>query len=84
MVDGEKRWVPMEWKKGNPTAKMAFGTNYNWCDERDDIRTTFTPEIDNSGQYVSTFEYFVKGVLGDNWYKVEKVTQAQVDEFRSK
>ena len=84
MVDGEKRWVPMEWKKGNPTAKMAFGTNYNWCDERDDIRTTFTAEIDNSGQYVSTFEYFVKGVLGDNWYKVEKVTQAQVDEFRSK
>ena len=83
-VDGEKRWVPMEWKKGNPTAKMAFGTNYNWCDERDDIRNTFTAEIDNSGQYVSTFEYFVKGVLGDNWYKVEKVTQAQADEFRNK
>lgn len=84
MVDGEKRWVPMEWKKGNPTAKMAFGTNYNWCDERDDIRTTFKAEIDNSGEYVSTFEYFVKGVLGDNWYKVEKVTQAQAEEFKKR
>ena len=84
MVDGTKRWVPIEWKKGNPTAKMAFGQNYNWCDERISIQNTFKAEIDNSGQYVSTFDYFVKGILGDNWYKVEKVTQAQVEEFKNK
>ena len=81
MVDGEKRWVPIEWKKGKPTAKMAFGTNYNWCDERDDIRTTFRAKIGNSDYTVSTFEMFVQGILGVDWYMRKTVTDEEYDRF---
>ena len=85
LVNGEKDWFDIEWKKGDPSARIGVGTDYNWCDERVDIRDNFEADIENTGgRKFSTFQLYVKDILSDNWYKVEKVTQAQVEEFNKR
>lgn len=74
MVSGTKTWVTMEAKKGDPAAKIAVGTDYNWCDERTDIRGNFRAHVrGTSDESTSTFTLYVAGDLGDNWYTVTEV-----------
>ena len=82
LVNGERIWVPIEYKKGAPTAKIAVGTDYNWCDERNDIRETFKAKYLND-EY-STFKMYVKNVLGNGWYNVKELEQSQVELFLSR
>lgn len=77
MVNGTKTWVTMECKKGNPAAKIAVGTDYNWCDERTDIRNQFKPT--NHGNEYSAFKLYVKSILGDGWYNVREISDEQAE-----
>ena len=81
MVSGTKTWVTMEAKKGDPAAKIAVGTDYNWCDERIDIRNQYIADIQNSPDKFSTFKLYVKDILGEGWYNVTEVTQGQVNAY---
>lgn len=81
MVSGTKTWVTMECKKGDPAAKIAVGTDYNWCDERTDIRDLYRASIENTSDDFSTFKLYVKNILGDGWYTVTEVTQGQINEY---
>lgn len=81
MVSGTKTWVTMEAKKGDPAAKMAVGTDYDWCDERTDIRDQYRADIQNSPDKFSTFKLYVKNILGDGWYNVTEVSQSQVNAY---
>lgn len=77
MVNGTKTWVTMECKKGDPAAKIAVGTDYNWCDERTDIRNQFKPT--NHGNEYSAFKLYVKSILGDGWYNVREISDEQAE-----
>lgn len=77
MVNGTKTWVVMEAKKGEPAAKIAVGTDYNWCDERTDIRDQFKPT--NHGNEYSAFKLYVKSILGDGWYNVREISDEQAE-----
>lgn len=77
MVNGTKTWVTMECKKGNPAAKIAVGTDYNWCDERISIIDTFKPT--NHGNEYSAFKLYVKSILGDGWYNVREISDEQAE-----
>ena len=47
-------------KKGEAACKIAVGTDYEWCDEREDINE----------KYNGNFEKYVKGQIADyEWYK---------------
>ena len=74
-----KTWVTMECKKGEPAAKIAVGQDYNWCDERTDIRDKFKSTYAN-GQY-SNFTLYVKGIIGDGWYNNTSINQEQADRY---
>ena len=79
LVNGEKTWVNIEWKKGAPTAKMAVGTDYNWCDERTDIRDNF--RATNRGNEYPTFNMYVQGILEDDWYTKNTVNDGQAEAY---
>ena len=82
MVSGTKKWVTMEAKKGDPAAKIAVGTDYNWCDERTDIRENFKADIINtSNEKFSTFKLYVKDILSEGWYNVTEVSQSDVNRY---
>lgn len=74
-----KTWVTMECKKGEPAAKIAVGQDYNWCDERTDIRDEFVSTYGN-GHY-SNFTLYVKGIIDGKWYKNETITKEQADRY---
>ena len=47
-------------EKGEAACKIAVGTDYEWCDEREDINV----------KYNGNFEKYVKGQIADyEWYK---------------
>ena len=79
MENGTKTWVLMKCDKGEPAAKIAVGTDYNWCDERDDIRDEFVSTYGN-GHY-SNFTLYVKGIIDGKWYKNETITKEQADRY---
>lgn len=82
MVSGTKTWVTMEAKKGDPAAKIAVDTDYNWCDERTDIRENFKADIINtSNEKFSTFKLYVKDILSEGWYNVTEVSQSDVNRY---
>ena len=81
LVGNEKKWVTMECIQGEPAAKIAVGTDYNWCDERTDIRNNFKASTPG-GAEVSTFKMFVKDKLSaTEWYNTKEVTIDDVQEF---
>ena len=45
--------------EGKAASKIAVGTDYEWCDEREDI----------DAKYNGKFKRYVEGNLGNNWYK---------------
>ena len=51
--------VTLTAEKGRTASKIAVGTDYDWCDERQDIDT----------KYNGKFSQYVQGQLGDTWYK---------------
>lgn len=79
LVNGVKDWYDIEWRKGAPSARIGVGTDYNWCDERTDIRDQFKATY--SGNEFSTFRMYVGGILGDNWYNVDTVSQEEVERY---
>lgn len=79
LVNGVKDWYDIEWRKGAPSARIGVGTDYNWCDERTDIRDQFKATY--SGNDFSTFRMYVGGILGDNWYNVDTVSQEEVERY---
>ena len=60
---------------GKPAAKIAVSTKFNWCDEMINITSKFKAHVNgfNDDSTVSTFQLYVKGLLGDDWYTVENV-----------
>jgi len=52
----ERQVIPLKAETGNPTAKIAVNTNFQWCDEREDIKTKY-PNFTNYVQDTSV-----------NWY----------------
>lgn len=48
---------------GDVASKLAVGTDYEWCDERQDIDNKY---ILNDG--TSLFKAYVQGELGNDWY----------------
>ena len=76
LVNGEKRMVDIPWQKGAPSARIGVGTDYNWCDERVNIKDCFrASSASSSGDSYSTFQMYVDGDLkeseGENaWYNV--------------
>lgn len=79
LENGTKTWVTMECKKGEPAAKIAVGKDYDWCDERTDIRDEFVSTYGN-GHY-SNFTLYVKGIIDGKWYKNETITKEQADRY---
>ena len=52
--------VTLTAEKGRAASKIAVGTDYNWCDEREDIDT----------KYSGKFTEYVGGAYSWNtWYK---------------
>jgi hypothetical protein len=51
--------VTLTAEKGRTASKIAVGADYDWCDEREDIDKKFG----------GRFSQYVKGQLGDTWYK---------------
>lgn len=74
-----KTWVTMECKKGEPAAKIAVDTDYNWCDERTDIRDKFTSTY--AGVPYPNFNLYVKGILDDGWYNSNEITYDQKEAY---
>ena len=73
-VNGESKWFDIEWKKGDPSARIGVGTDYNWCDERVDIRDNFRAHVrGTSNDTAATFTLYVAGGLEDDWYTVTEV-----------
>lgn len=79
LVNGVKDWFDIEWRKGEPSARIGVGTDYNWCDERTDIRDQFKATY--SGNEFSTFKMYVRGILSDGWYNTTTVNQQQVSAY---
>lgn len=79
LVNGVKDWFDIEWRKGEPSARIGVGTDYNWCDERTDIRDQFKATY--SGNEFSTFKMYVRGILSDGWYNTTTVNQQQVNAY---
>lgn len=79
LVNGVKDWFDIEWRKGAPSARIGVGTDYNWCDERTDIRDQFKATY--SGNEFSTFKMYVRGILSDGWYNTTTVNQQQVNAY---
>lgn len=52
----ERQVIPLKAETGNPAAKIAVDTNFEWCDEREDIKTKY-PNFANYVQDTSV-----------NWY----------------
>lgn len=74
-----KTWVTMECKKGEPAAKIAVDTDYNWCDERTDIRDKFTSTY--AGVPYPNFNLYVKGILDEGWYNSNEITYDQKEAY---
>lgn len=74
-----KTWVTMECKKGDPAAKIAVDTDYNWCDERTPITDKFTSTY--AGVPYPNFNLYVKGILGDDWYNSKEITYEQKEAY---
>ena len=51
--------VTLTAEKGRIASKIAVGADYDWCDEREDVDKKFG----------GRFSQYVKGQLGDTWYK---------------
>ena len=49
--------------KGDVASKVAVGTDFEWCNERQDIDEKYS--LDDGS---SLFKEYVKGVLGTRWY----------------
>lgn len=79
MENGTKTWVLMKCDKGEPAAKIAVGQEYDWCDERTDIRDEYTAS--NRGQSFPCFNLYVKKILGDGWYNIRTISDAQADAY---
>lgn len=80
MENGTKTWVLMKCDKGEPAAKIAVGTDYNWCDEHDeDIRDKFTSS--NRGDKFPNFNLYVRKILGDGWYNIRTISDDQADAY---
>lgn len=75
----EYDWVTIACRKGNPAAKIAVGTDYEWCDERTDIRNKFKATYANS-EY-STFRLYVKNALGDGWYNFQTIDESVANKY---
>ena len=79
LVNGERDWYDIEWKKGDPSARIGVGTDYNWCDECVRIKDWFRANsTSSSGDSYSTFQMYVDGVLTESegvnaWYKVKVI-----------
>ena len=70
----EYDWVTIACKRGNPAAKIAVGTDYEWCDERIDIRNKFTATYAN--REYPTFNLYVGRDLDDGWYNVKTIDES--------
>lgn len=79
LVNGVKDWYDIVWQKGAPSARIGVGTDYNWCDERVDIRDQF--RATNRGDEYPTFNMYVQKILEDNWYTRDTVTDAEVSAY---
>jgi hypothetical protein len=79
LVNGERDWYDIEWKKGDPSARIGVGTDYNWCDECVRIKDWFRANsTSSSGDSYSTFQMYVDGVLTESegvnaWYNVKVI-----------
>ena len=79
LVNDTKTWVTIEYKKGEPAAKIAVGQDYEWCDERTLITDKFV--ISHNGGDYSKFKLYVKGLIGDNWYNATEITDQQAYDY---
>ena len=80
LVGAVRTWVPMEAITGEPAAKIAVGTDYNWCDERTDIRNNFKGS--NRNNEYPLFNMFVKGIISESgWYTRTTLTNDEVDSY---
>ena len=79
LVNGERDWYDIEWKKGDPSARIGVGTDYDWCDERVNIKDCFRANsTSSSGDSYSTFQMYVDGDLTESegvnaWYNVKVI-----------
>ena len=74
-----KDWYDIVWQKGAPSARIGVGTDYNWCDERTDIRDNF--RATNRGNEYPTFNMYVQGILEDDWYTKNTVNDRQAEAY---
>lgn len=62
-VDKVERECDLTAPHGDVASKLAVGTDYEWCNERQDIDSKY---ILNDG--TSLFRAYVQGELGNDWY----------------
>ena len=57
--------VTLTANKGKTASKVAVGTDYEWCNERQDIDNKY-----HKRNGYRLFTGYVRGEVGDNWYKL--------------
>ena len=57
--------VTLTANKGKTASKVAVGTDYQWCNERQDIDNKY-----HKRNGYRLFTGYVRGEVGDNWYKL--------------
>ena len=55
---------PLTAPVGDVASKIAVGIDYDWCYERQDIEEKYS-----TSNGVSLFMQYVKGEVGNDWYK---------------
>ena len=62
-INGVETDCPLTAPVGEVASKVAVGTDYDWCDERQDIDEKYS-----LSDGTSLFKDYVKGLRGEKWY----------------